>query len=84
MATLQVSPAFVILSLAPIRGLVPRENRSCLKVTQKPIRMDCDPEFSKNGPALEASTSLEGSSTVQGTVVGGTVSGVRGYWQTMT
>lgn len=43
---LKVFHAFAIYSLAPIRRPVPRENRSCLKITQEPIRMDCGIEFS--------------------------------------
>lgn len=53
---LKVFHAFANFSVAPIRGLVPRANRSSLKITRKPIRMDlCGTEFSKNGPALEVS-----------------------------
>lgn len=68
---LKVLHVFGIFSLAPIRGPAPGTNRSCLKITREPIRMDCGTEFSKNGPALKTShLSLDGSSAVQGTVVG--------------
>ncbi|EGW08578.1 hypothetical protein I79_014419 [Cricetulus griseus] len=38
---LKVFHTFAVCFLAPIRRPVPRETRSCLKVTQEPFRMNC-------------------------------------------
>lgn len=38
---LKIFHAFANLSMASIRGLVPRANRYSLKITRKPTRMDC-------------------------------------------